>query len=576
MSLLPTPTVDVRAPDGGRVVLRPVVQLNRLPGISPATMAIVLALCAIFLATSVYRLNHTDLWGHLNFGRWIVQHGRLPDADPFRSLAAGESFLNVPWLSQVLGYATDRALGLEGLVLGHTLLVTLTAGLMILATCSRGVSAGWGAAAAVAGYLLALPVIGTIRPQLFGMAAFAATLWAIARLPARRDPLVWLPLVFVLWANLHGSFPMGLAALGCYAVATAWEAVCRRPGWRGAWSDRRLRRAWLALALATAASCLNPSGVKLLGAVAGFSGNNNLAGISEWRRLTIDSLSGVLLFGSLLLTAVLLRLSPRRIRACEVLLLLVFGLASLTAIRMLVWWALVWPWVAAPHAAAAWLRHRPAVADPSQPEPAPQQAAAWRALLAGACVFATLWWSPPSYALLTGRCRAGEAILSEGTPEGLAEQLVVGQVSGRLYAPMDWADYLIWRTGGAVEPMVYSHVHLTGEALWHDFLGIDSGSAAWREIADRYNLRYLVIDRARGGRLARRVAADPGCRVLASDAQGVLVEIAGGTRPSQNPTEGPRPYAGDVSEGERHTPSQRVGCSAGKTYGQCRVTPAKS
>ena len=35
-------------------------------------------------------------------------------------------------------------------------------------------------------------------------------------------------------------------------------------------------------------------------------------------------------------------------------------------------------------------------------------------------------------------------------------------MAGRIVAPMDWADYLIWRTGGAVEPMVYSHVHLSG------------------------------------------------------------------------------------------------------------------
>ena len=79
--------------------------------------------------------------------------------------------------------------------------------------------------AAVTAYLLALPITGTIRPQLFGMLGFAATLWAIARLPSRKHPLAWLPALFALWANLHGSFAMGLVALGCYCLGHTWIAA---------------------------------------------------------------------------------------------------------------------------------------------------------------------------------------------------------------------------------------------------------------------------------------------------------------------------------------------------------------
>ena len=111
--------------------------------------------------------------------------------------------------------------------------------------------------------------------------------------------------------------------------------------------------------LATAASCANPLGPKLLVAVAGFGQNAGLAGITEWQPMVLGTaLSGALFFGSLLVTAVLLRRSPRRISVMEILLILVFGLASLWAIRMLVWWALAWPWVVAPHAAATWRLHR--------------------------------------------------------------------------------------------------------------------------------------------------------------------------------------------------------------------------
>ena len=115
----------------------------------------------------------------MDFGRWIAQHGSLPQADPFRSFVEGQPFLNVPWLGQLLGYEAFRWAGLEGLVLGHALLVAVAAAILMLAVCGRGVSAAWAATAAAAAYLLAIPITGTIRPQLFGMVGFAATLWAV-------------------------------------------------------------------------------------------------------------------------------------------------------------------------------------------------------------------------------------------------------------------------------------------------------------------------------------------------------------------------------------------------------------
>jgi len=375
------PTVDVRAPNGGRIVLWPAMGTQRLPGLSRWSLAAVVTLAVVFLAASVTPLNHTDLWGHLYFGRWIVEHGRLPPSDPFRPGVGVEPFLNVPWLAQVLGYLAVNTLGLEGLVLGQAVLVTLSAAGVMLAVRGRGVPAGWATAAAAASYLLALPVEGTIRPQLFGVVAFSATLWAAARLPVRRHPLLWLPPLFALWANVHGSFPMGLAVLACLAVSETWEARAAHRTLLAACREKAVRRAWLALVASVAGACLNPCGPYLLLAVAGFAGNGNLEGISEWRPMVLGSLSGVLFFGSLLVTALLLRLSPRRISLLEILLFLLLATASLSAIRMMAWWAIVWPWIVAPHAAAVWLlyrRTRPAEAPAPGQTVVPRLRGCWR------------------------------------------------------------------------------------------------------------------------------------------------------------------------------------------------------
>ncbi|MHC4399327.1 MAG: hypothetical protein ACYTG0_06585 [Planctomycetota bacterium] len=522
------PTVDLEAPNGKRIVLEPVIRLERLPGLSRTGLAAVLTLSAIFLFTGLHPLHHTDLWGHVNFGRWIAENGRLPSADPFRWDTGAERFLNVPWLSQVLAHFCLEGLGLEGLVLAHAALVTLAAAGLMGAVRSRNVPAGWAVAAAPAACLLALPIVGAIRPQLFGILALTLVLWAIGRLPSSRRPLFWLPVVFVLWANLHGSFPVGIAALGCFALAQTWDSARAARRLLSAWRDKVVRRAWVALGVAVAASCVNPLGAKMLAAVAGFAAAGNLEGISEWRPMVIHSLSGILFFGSLLITAVLLRLSPRRVTTVEVLLILLFGLASLSAIRMLAWWALVWPWVAAPHAAATWRAYRrrgPSRAD-DRGGPLDPRVPAKRTCLAAVAVFLTLWWLPGGFGLFTGRSRPEASIVSTGTPRALADQARKLGITGRMFAPLDWADYLVFKSGARVQPLVTSNVHMIRPAVWQDFLRIRSAGDGWLDSADRHGLEYLAIDRGRNRRLAAVIGQHPRCVVLYEDPQGLLVRLS--------------------------------------------------
>ncbi len=545
-----SPSVDVRAPDGSRVTLSPAVRLERLPPIGRAGVAAAVVVAVAFLLTAAAPLHHTDLWGHLWFGRWIVEHGQFPAHDPFRpSLDTGPP-ANVPWLAQVLGYLCLESLGLEGLTLAHAALVALAAAVLIAAVRRRGASLAWGVAAAAAGYLLALPIEATIRPQLFGAVAFAATLWAAARLPSRWRPLVWLPAVFALWANLHGSFAIGLAVLGCVAAGQTCDAIAGRiwsaaatgrsqpplpaplagegPGVRGFCGPLSLTcclRPWLALGLSTAACCLNPMGPRLLADVAGFAGHGTLEGISEWQPMVLKSLSGALFFGSLAVTAVLLRLSPRRIATAEVLLFLLLALASLSAIRMLAWWALAWPWLVAPHAAAVWNKYRPGVSGEPGAAADPQVTVRHWIVAAGVAALA-LWWSPGSFAVLSGRHRPDAAVLSSETPAAVAGELEKQKNHGRIYAPMDWADYLVYRTDGSVEPLVHCHVHLIDQATWADFLAIRGGSPRWPELADRHRLDYLVLSTAENGRLIASAAKHPRCKLVWRDARAVVFRFS--------------------------------------------------
>jgi hypothetical protein len=519
-------TADTTLPD---CITRDRLTSPYWPNLSFAGLAAVVALGLLFMVTSFHRLNYTDLWGHLNFGRWMAMHHALPTNDPFAAQPSAIPVLNAAWLSQSLGYEVQRFFGNEGLVFGHALLVMLTAGLVMVAAYRRGAPAIWAWSAGVAMIVLDLPIVGTIRPQLFGQLGAALFLLACAEMPRRTHPLLWLPLVAALWSNLHGSIVMGLAILGLYAIGVTWNIYHEMAGVIGrVIRDRRLHIVWGAIALVMAAACLNPHGPSLLVRVLGFGDQAVLASISEWRSLTPRSLTGVLMIASVAATVALAKYSPRKWEAYEILLLAVFGLATLPAIRMLAWWAVVWPWVVWPHAAAAWRKYHAdktgeIITDLDEPT-------AMRTVLAMGFVFMTILIAPPAFSVVSGHARGEGPILVTDTPLYAADEVVRRGLVGNIAAPMDWADFIVWKTNGQVKPLVYTHVHLADMNTWRDYQTIFSGDAAWLERLRSQHMQYVLVPRKQYPTLSKNVLVEDrsgkgNVRILYQDQRCILAEV---------------------------------------------------
>ena len=498
----------------------PIPSSPYFPETTVAALAAVIALCLVFLLTSLHRLNHTDLWGHLCYGRLIMSQG-LPSSDPFSAETAlpAADFVNVPWLAQIAGFLTWKWLGYEGLVLGHATLAALSSGLLMWAIRLRGVELRFAILGTVLSYMVALPQVGTIRPQLFGTVAFPLVLAATSLVPQRRHPCLWLPLLFVVWANLHGSFALGLAALGICALGDSWDAW-REKGWAAALADTRTRHRWLLAVACGVAACVNPLGPFLLWKVACFGFSPALENITEWQPLVIKSLGGALFFLSVLLTAWILRRSQRRLNTYEVLLLFVFALLALLSMRMLAWWALIWPWVVMCRVP----RRLTSTSVPDQNYPVASRNT-MRTLFALACVFVTLLWSPPSQAIISGQQRGIGAITVDNTPLYVADRIAQQGDKGNLICPLDWADYILWKSGISLRPLVYSHVHLVSQHVWDDYLLILSGDPNWLSLVDHYQLNYLLLSRERNQMLRRSIEHHPRAEIIYQDQRSLLVRM---------------------------------------------------
>lgn len=200
-----------------------------------------------------------DVWWHLRVGQWIVANGQVPDNDPFSSHGQDRPWVAYSWLYEVFLWQLYQAFGLLGIVVyraGMALAVVAAVHALVCRVAKHFVVATALTLVAV----LALAMLFSERPWLFTVLFTTLTLHAVVAWRQGESPW-WgwaLPVVFVLWANLHVQFVYGLVVLGIACLAP-W--IDRGLGW----GEGPPRRSPLLLmtGLCLLATLVNPYHVRL-------------------------------------------------------------------------------------------------------------------------------------------------------------------------------------------------------------------------------------------------------------------------------------------------------------------------
>jgi hypothetical protein len=158
----------------------------------------------------------TDIWGHMRFGLDLLASHALPSVDPY-SFTSHQTWVNHEWASDLLFAVAYAYGGLPGLVLLRVLSLGLA--LFVLNRGLRHVSWPLRDGLIAATVLMSMPLLGTVRPQIFSFPLYALTLVALV------EDSVWLPVAFAFWANLHGGWLIGFGAI---VVRTAVAPTRRR------------------------------------------------------------------------------------------------------------------------------------------------------------------------------------------------------------------------------------------------------------------------------------------------------------------------------------------------------------
>jgi hypothetical protein len=498
------------------------------------------------LAALLVPMPAVDLAYQLRAGADILAGNGIPTQDTWTFTVAGTPWLDQQWGAQVVLAAVYQVGSWTGLALLRAALVALVFGLVLLtvrSTWSIASLRAGGSAIASSSRTATLVVLGAfavaapalaLRPQLFALVLFAATLLILAERTAHPRRLWLIPLIAIAWANLHGSFPLVVVLVGL-----AWldeVALLREPAAAGQ-AQRRLPARLLGstgLALIAAMSALatliTPFGIDGWRYVQNLARNPTITSqISEWRPPSPFDAAGAVFYLSLVVVlgvlAYRLRQDGRRPPArfvAPIATVLVFGVLGVITGRGLAWWALT-----APIAMVA-LQPGLKLADvkvPGLPTP--------KARTAREASASEERRSPMNAVLMAVLILAGVALLplwrplsTNGIPAATLSHapqylgaylrtLTLGQCPMHVWAPQAWGSWIEfiaphWKVA------VDSRIELFPPSVWTDHGLVAQLQGDWRQVVGLNEVKVIVLEA--GDAVARsRIEADPGWALVHSD-----------------------------------------------------------
>jgi hypothetical protein len=451
------------------------------------------------LAAVVASMSTIDLTYQLRAGSDILQTRAIPTVDTWTFTVQGQPWFDQQWGAQVLLSAVFDGLSWTGLVLVRALLVGVTFGCAFLVARRAALSARNASLLALASFVVAAPALA-LRPQLFGLALFGLVL-LILSLRSSRPRVVWLiPLIVLIWANLHGSF-----VLGSLAVGLAWLADLRE--------RREPRFELLAVALVSVlAACITPFGPSVWRYAIGLTADPTVTGrISEWQRTLPTDVLGLLFYGSLVAVSALLARRRQHVTWPTAVWLIAFVAIGIYAVRGIAWWALA----AVPPVALLLAGITPAA--PERPgTPTTQRA---NALIVGLLVLVGIGllplWRPTDD--------------GTGTPSGLLIDAPSGvtatlkqtvHAGARVFNPQPWGSWFEYAIPDALVG-VDSRVEIFPASIWAAYDAVRAGTPGWEQVLAAWDVDLIAAEPDDGAFVGRLKAA--GWSIVSADPSGSVL-----------------------------------------------------
>jgi hypothetical protein len=428
-----------------------------------------------------------DLPRHLLMGKLILQNRHVSTVDIFSFRTEGYPSIPHEWLSQVIFAGVYQSLGLNGIVLITAFIIMLVWAVVFHVSINKSDSLFssllFTALAAGASQIHVLP-----RPHIFTYLLTAIWIVMLERIDKDHNKAWWtLPILMLVWVNLHGMFILGIILWGIYLVGSFLDNPSR------AWfSNTKTRSMIFAGTLSLAATFLSPSGFHIWGAIASLGSNSYITSkIPEYQSANFH-LPETWPFILILLFTITGFARANKIGWTPILLTVTFTFLALYTSRMIPLFAIVITPVTA-ETIAKWIR-----------EEFPQSRfATFEGRIAQTNLSANGWiWVALVVIGTAILLQSGNTISPDGKsnifdehffPVDAVDWLEAHPQNGHMFNEFDWGGYILLRLWPGQQIFMDGHTHIYGEQLTREYERVITLGDGWENILDRYQVEWAIL-----------------------------------------------------------------------------------
>ncbi|MBN1793849.1 MAG: tetratricopeptide repeat protein [Candidatus Omnitrophica bacterium] len=225
--------------------------------VSFCVLSLLAVLLFIFAAHDIYDL---DIWLHLKTGELLLKNRAFIYNDPYVYTLNGVRWINMEWLSQILFFTLYRLGGAFALIMLKY--ITLCGAFFLIVGFARKEHLFVTCAMLSAAFVASEPRF-LVRPHIFSLLFTSIFLYSLLRFCYRKKShaLYILPVIQILWVNMHGYFLIGPVMVSCFVLGESlsrWMCIHNKRGTTPCLELCDLRRLGM-LGLVLAGCCLlNP------------------------------------------------------------------------------------------------------------------------------------------------------------------------------------------------------------------------------------------------------------------------------------------------------------------------------
>lgn len=452
---------------------------------------------------SVRLLGDAGIGWHIRTGQQILATHAIPRVDPFSSTMQGQPWFAWEWLYDLFAGQLEASLGLNGVVWLTAVVIASVFSLLFRLLTRRGTHIG------VAVILVLLAVSASMihflaRPH---VVSWLFTLIWFAILDGSEQPAspggerawsaqrrLWiLPVLMLVWVNVHGGFLVGFVLLAIFWLGAAWSWLTANhtrieDALRKIAARQRALDLALAGALSAAASFVNPYGWNLYRHIYGYLSDRFLMDhIDEFRSPDFHGAAQKCFLALLLVTLAVLAARGRELRLSAVLTILFAVYTGLYASRNIPVSSLLLVMVIGPLTVVPW------------GERLSEKMTAVECSLRGHLwpIIATVL----TFLIAANGGRIGSQSLMDAhfdpkrMPVAAVDFLTQRGGDGTVLTTDFWGGYVIYRMYPQVRVVVDDRHDLYGEKFFKSYLKMERVEPGWEEFLRDHPATYVILPR---------------------------------------------------------------------------------